>query len=410
MRLIISLSLSMMVCATGASAQSILERVLSQIDGAGKMAPITGVFVNSAENVGSFGVESVLGQSTVYILEGAEVSEADYLAAREEMVLTELSKVVYTPGTVGYVYDSTSFVTEAEALAARNADVDAFVAAQSATIVYAPAVTTYAFLGQPYYTAEQFVVVYPDSLPSDADRISISTPGYPYGGTTYGTEAAALAAVAVAAEAAYSDILPPTADSWSYAGVSGTEVDSAAAAEAAALTMFGNIASVTEGSGLVDTLVQTGIDGSISNILSGLGDTTQAVTGESGIGAVVQNLPTMELGNMATTVLGAVNTGDIALGVNATLSEAQTRSSKALSGAVEQVGGSADRAALVLNVAANMTWIDGSISNSLTGVNSTVGTLSTTTLGAVNTGTITSGVNAAVQGIVGTSGQSASGI
>ena len=129
------------------------------------------------------------------------------------------------------------------------------------------------------------------------------------------------------------------------------------------------------------------------------------MTGESGIGAVVQNLPTMELGNMATTVLGAVNTGDIALGVNATLSEAQTRSSKALSGAVEQVGGSADRAALVLNVAANMTWIDGSISNSLTGVNSTVGTLSTTTLGAVNTGTITSGVNAAVQGIVGTSGQ-----
>ncbi|HCY99382.1 MAG: hypothetical protein A3D16_20010 [Rhodobacterales bacterium RIFCSPHIGHO2_02_FULL_62_130] len=394
-------ALALGVVATPVHAQSILERVLGQIDGASKMAPITGVFVNSAENVGSFGVESVVGQSTVYMLEGAEVSEADYLAAREEMILTELSEVVYTPGTVGYVYDSTSFVTEAEALAARQADVDAFFEAQSATIVYAPAVTTYAFLGEPYYTAEQFVVVYPDSVPADADRINISTPGYPYGGTTYGTEAAALAAVAVAAEAAYSDILPPTADSWSYAGVSGTEADSAAAAEAAALTLFGNIASLTEGSGFVETLVPTGIDGSISNILLGLAGTTQAVTGESGIGAVVQNLPTMGLGDMATTVLGAVNTGNIELGVNATLSEAQARSSSAVSTAAGQVGGSADMAALVLNVAANMTWVDGSISNSLTAVNGTVGNLSTTTLGAVNTGAIVSGVKAAVGGVVG---------
>jgi hypothetical protein len=37
-------------------------------------------------------------------------------------------------------------------------------------------------------------------------------------------------------------------------------------------------------------------------------------------------------------------------------------------------------------------------------VNGTVGDLSTTALGAVNTGTITSGVNAAVTGIIGTSG------
>lgn len=410
MRLVISLSLTMMASATGASAQSILERVLSQIDGAGKMSPITGVFVNSAENVGSFSVESVLGQSTVYMLVGAEVSEAEYLAARVYMIDSELSEIVYTPGTVGYVYNSDSFVTEAEALAARQADVDAFVEVQSATVVFTPAVTTYAYLGEPYYTAEEWAVAYPGVPTEDADRISISTAGYPYGGTTYGTEAEALAAVEVAAEAAYSDILPPTAESWSYAGVSGTEADSAAAAETAALTLFSNIASVTEGSSLVETLVQTGIDGSISNILSGLGGTTQTVTGENGIGAVVQNLPTMELGNMATTVLGAVNTGDIALGVNATLSEAQTQSSNAVSRAVGQVGGLADSAALVLNVAANMTWVDGSISNSLTGVNSTVGTLSTTTLGAVNTGAITSGVNAAVMGIVGMSGQSASGL
>jgi len=77
-------ALALGVVATPVHAQSILERVLGQIDEASKMAPITGVFVNSAENVGSFGVESVLGQSTVYMLEGAEVSEADYLGAMRE--------------------------------------------------------------------------------------------------------------------------------------------------------------------------------------------------------------------------------------------------------------------------------------------------------------------------------------
>jgi hypothetical protein len=38
-------------------------------------------------------------------------------------------------------------------------------------------------------------------------------------------------------------------------------------------------------------------------------------------------------------------------------------------------------------------------------VNGSVGNISTTALGAVNTGAITNGVNAAVQGIVGMSGQ-----
>jgi hypothetical protein len=37
----------------------------------------------------------------------------------------------------------------------------------------------------------------------------------------------------------------------------------------------------------------------------------------------------------------------------------------------------------------------------MTGVNGSVGSATTTVLGAVNTGTITSGVNAAVAGIVG---------
>jgi hypothetical protein len=43
-------------------------------------------------------------------------------------------------------------------------------------------------------------------------------------------------------------------------------------------------------------------------------------------------------------------------------------------------------------------------------VNGSIGDLSTTALSAVNTGTVTSGVNAAVQGIVGMSGQKMVGL
>jgi hypothetical protein len=71
---------------------------------------------------------------------------------------------------------------------------------------------------------------------------------------------------------------------------------------------------------------------------------------------------------------------------------------------MEQLGGSASTGALVLNIASNMTGINGSISNDLMEVNGKIGALSTTALGAVNTGTIVSGVDSAVQGIIGMSG------
>jgi hypothetical protein len=84
--------------------------------------------------------------------------------------------------------------------------------------------------------------------------------------------------------------------------------------------------------------------------------------------------------------------------------QAKTSSTAAYSAVADQLGGSADTGALVLNIASNMTGVNGSIANTMNEVNGTVGDLSTTALGAVNTGTITSGVNAAVTGIIGTSG------
>jgi hypothetical protein len=155
--------------------------------------------------------------------------------------------------------------------------------------------------------------------------------------------------------------------------------------------------------------LSTTIDGSITNIIMGV----TAATSEAVAGAVTAaefTLPTLDLGDMATTALGAVNTGDITLGVNSAVDEASTSTTNAISAALTQIGGSADTGALVLNVASNASAVNGSIENTMASVNGSIGNLSTTALGAVNTGTITSGVNAAVQGIVGMSGQSASGL
>ena len=82
---------------------------------------------------------------------------------------------------------------------------------------------------------------------------------------------------------------------------------------------------------------------------------------------------------------------------------------QAVSVMMTQISGSAGALVLVLvlvlNVASNASAVNSSIENVMMAVNGSVGNLSTTALGAVNTGTIVSGVDAAVAGIVGTAGQ-----
>lgn len=151
-------------------------------------------------------------------------------------------------------------------------------------------------------------------------------------------------------------------------------------------------------------LQSDGVNGSITNIVQGIEQATQEALAGAGVSAIEWDMPTLSWGDMATTALGAVNTGEITLGVNQAVDSAKTTSTAAYSAVVDQLGGSDKTGVLVLNVASNMTGINGSISNTMNQVNGTVGDLSTTALGAVNTGTITSGVNAAVTGIIGTSG------
>ena len=192
-----------------------------------------------------------------------------------------------------------------------------------------------------------------------------------------------------------------TVDSVPYTTAAAAESAARADAQAAFAALY------TADTFTVSTGAVAGIDGSITNIIQGvtadIAEATQSSTTEGAV-AYEFNLPTYDLGALSTTALGAVNTGDITLGVNSTVDEAKTTSTQAVSSAMEQLGGSIGNGALVLNIASNMTGVNGSITNTMDNVNGVLASASTTALGAVNTGTITSGVNAAVQGIVGTSG------
>lgn len=220
--------------------------------------------------------------------------------------------------------------------------------------------------------------------------------------STYDAQLASLATSNVNSIAYVADSNPDLAGNqpaWTYGGVSYSTNDAAvtAARNAASASLAAQYNPLQVG-------VTAGIDGSILNVVDGITEATQ--TAAAGVvNAVEYNMPELNWGDMSTTVLGAVNTGEITLGVNQSVEQAKTSSTAALSSMVDQLGGSADTGALVLNVASNMTGVNGSIRNTMTEVNGTVGNLGTTVLGAVNTGTITSGVNAAVTGIVGGTAQ-----
>jgi hypothetical protein len=297
-KLLATTAVALVAFAGAASAQSVLERVLGQIDNATNLASVNGTFANIAENIG--GAEIV----NVYVdVAGAVISEAQYTALEAAIVNT----------------------------------FDAAIAAAG-----------------------------PAPLRADfADD--------------------------TAGQTAFDNAVTDRNTAITNANTAQTTAENTLAAD------YNSEQVVIGGLG--------GINGSINNVIDGITVATQTALANT-TSAVEYNMPTLNFGNMATTALGAVNTGDITLGVNSAVDEAKTTSTQAVSSVMTQLGGSADTGAIVLNIASNMTGINGSINNAMTEINGTIGNLSTTALGAVNTGVIISGVNAAVNGIVGTSGQS----
>ncbi|MGO4910579.1 hypothetical protein ACEN2J_20010 [Pseudorhodobacter sp. W20_MBD10_FR17] len=308
-KLLATTAVAMIAMSGTASAQSVLERVLGQIDNATNLASVNGTFANIAENIGGTSAQTVWLNTT-----GNVITDAEYQAAAAEQYQSDYTSAV---ATTDYIDPTTlTVLTPAQYAALSTADQAAY-------------------------------------------QLVSTTAGYFTDGSTVLSTASKAALVSVNPYASYtSDVIQ----------VSGLD----------------------------------GVNGSINNVVDGITDATQtAVAGV--VSAVEYNMPTLNFGDMATTALGAVNTGDITLGVNSSVDNAKTTSTEAVSSVMAQLGGSADTGAIVLNIASNMTGINGSINNAMTEVNGTVGNLSTTALGAVNTGTIISGVNAAVTGITGAS-------
>jgi hypothetical protein len=305
-KLLATSAIALVALSGAASAQSVLERVLGQIDNATNLASVNGTFANIAENIGNGSAVTVYNELDGNNLTGNVISETEYQAGLA----------------------------------------DAITAAELA-----------------------------NPVPSEPDPAD-------YGDLTI-----------TANQSAYNNAV----NAYENA------LDSRANAVANAMGNYANSfqADLIEVSGL------QGIDGSINNTLDGINGATQEAIASIDVSAIEWNMPTFDFGDMATTALGAVNTGEITLGVNSAVDEAATSTTNAISAVINQLGGSADTGAIVLNVASNMTGVNGSINNVMEQVNGSIGNLSTTALGAVNTGTIVSGVDAAVAGIVGsTSGGS----
>jgi len=144
--------------------------------------------------------------------------------------------------------------------------------------------------------------------------------------------------------------------------------------------------------------VSTLIDGSITNTIDGVTEATAVAVTEIATATEIV-LPTIDLGDIATTALGAVNTGDIIVGVNSSVEDAAGSTTRAIQASLAVVGGAAEAGTMMLNISHNTSSIRGNVENTLNQINGSIGDISTTALGAVNTGTIVSGVHAAVQGI-----------
>jgi hypothetical protein len=303
-KLLATTAVTLVALSTAASAQSVLERVLGQIDNSTNLASVNGTFANIAENIG------ILSATKTYKLSDA-LSTAFGGSAEDPVVWSEDQ------------FEAAVAVTAGDLIAGITTNADG-------------------------------------SFTVSGSGAGISVPANKF------------------------------------------ETREAAEAYAKEFARNSYLSNVTLETGPATLL--NNVDGSITNVVDGINENTQqAVAGA--VSATEWNMPTLNFGNMSTTALGAVNTGEITLGVNQAVDQAKTTSTGALSSLVDQLGGSANTGALVLNVASNMTGVKGSISNTMTEVNGTVGALSTTALGAVNTGTITSGVNAAVTGIIGGTAQ-----
>lgn len=322
------------VLPTSTHAQSVLERVLGEIDGATNLAQVNGTFANIAESVLTTRVETV---STETNLASAAPSVRIFMIDGFWVTVGDLGTVI--PAAVTGFYDDVAVSADG-----------------TVSIVNATDMIT-----GDSYTVRDVTLTTPQMI----------------------SDIAGFAPTLGGGEIVFSD------------GTSSFLANSAVGLAAGWVTV--------QQQQLVNVPVSSVIDGSITNIISGVTNATAEVV-TSSASASEFAMPTIDIGDIATTALGAVNTGDITVGVSSAVDEAMTSSTRAVQISMAVVGGSTDTGTVMLNVAHNTSAIQGNVTNMVVGVNGSVGSVNTTALGAVNTGMIANGVNAVVQGITGTSG------
>ena len=460
-----ALSLTLAVTAAPAAAQSLLERVLDSIRIDAGLTQVSGIFVNTADSIGV--PERTVTESApnerelVRTLEVGDVilvrflllpdGPVEFLAKVEDD--KSLSYFDDTVGTAGDVFTQVGtaisaigaplfegpdgvLTVEGSTLAPEFDNISGFAGLPFATTTTSdPTLSAGDVILVNIFGDEFLVVVAPDGSLFFAQDF-----GVPGGSTGSRFSPAGLKVAEIGASLFEGP-----------GGVVTVGLESLFAGPFQAVSGFDDFVALQATTEIVTTIPGRSleIDASITNILTGVAAQAATTAGVS-----VTEPVTALIGNLSTTALGAVNTGEIELlganlGVAETIDTAVAGSSAAIreivDNTVTQVGSEVGATVLALNSALNDGNVNASVTNITQGVTTSIGInegmagqfdsaaltalfgnagdlgeagtvfaaadianivgeiaggIETTALGAVNTGEITSGVSEQVNGVV----------
>jgi hypothetical protein len=149
-----------------------------------------------------------------------------------------------------------------------------------------------------------------------------------------------------------------------------------------------------------------GIDGTITNFIQN--KPTPYFATNTYAAENIQNLGAIDLDVINTTGIGAVNTGKVLLdrqqhiagilsGNSADLQQAVTTSTTAIRQRAAAVGSTQAMSALSLNMASNSQMVKAKVDNTVNHLSGSISQITSTAIGAVNTGHIQSGISAIVR-------------
>lgn len=154
-----------------------------------------------------------------------------------------------------------------------------------------------------------------------------------------------------------------------------------------------------------------GIDGAITNTLYGI--TMPDIESSVYAAEALTTLASVDFGYEDALAIGGVNTGTVYLdqikdiiagvstGANMAVDQAMTQSAFASSTRLGQLGAGPESAVLVMNIASNENAIRGRVDNLIFQVSGSIGRITATAIGAVNTGEIQSGISSLVTDMIG---------